>query len=53
MFTDARARGEFTQELSDAFAELVREYHDDWARGGRTFRFYVGAYAQRKSFSGE
>jgi len=47
-FADAEARSAFTQELSDAIAELVRRYHDDRAPKGRTFQFYLGAYPQPK-----
>ena len=47
-FADAKARSAFTQELADAVADLVRRYHDDRAPRGRTFRFYLGAYPQKK-----
>lgn len=43
-FASAQARNAFAQELTDAIAALVQEHHDARARGGRTFRFYLGGY---------
>jgi hypothetical protein len=43
-FADAESRSAFAQELADAVAALVKKHHDDKARGGRTFRVYLGAY---------
>lgn len=43
-FADARSRHAFAEELAAAVADLVRRHHDERARGGRTFRFYLGAY---------
>jgi len=48
-FASAAARSEFTQELSDALAELVRRYHDERAPRGRSFHFYLGAYPSKKT----
>jgi DNA-binding transcriptional ArsR family regulator len=43
-FGSAARRSEFADALAAAVADLVREYHDEKTPGGRTFRFYVGAY---------
>jgi DNA-binding transcriptional ArsR family regulator len=43
-FASAAARSAFAQELTDAIALLVQKHHDARARGGRTFRFYLGGY---------
>lgn len=43
-FASAEARNAFAGELADAVAELVRKHHDEESRGGRAFRFYLGAY---------
>ncbi|MBL8752663.1 MAG: helix-turn-helix transcriptional regulator [Planctomycetes bacterium] len=43
-FASASARSAFAQELADAVATLVEKHHDARARGGRTFKFYVGGY---------
>ncbi|MCG8460198.1 MAG: helix-turn-helix domain-containing protein [Holophagales bacterium] len=34
----------FSEELSRAIAELVARFHDERAKGGRTFSFFLGAY---------
>ncbi len=47
-FASAARRNAFAQALSNAVAELVREYHDEDAPGGRAFRFYLGAYPRPK-----
>ena len=47
-FADAAARSAFAQELADAVAALVRRYDDAGARGGRRFRFFMGAYPKPK-----
>lgn len=43
-FADAASRSAFAQELADAVAALVQKHHDEKARGGRTFKVYLGAY---------
>lgn len=43
-FASAAARSTFAQELTDTIAALVQKHHDARARGGRTFRFYLGGY---------
>lgn len=48
-FASATKRGAFAEELAAAVADLVRRYHDDKARGGRVFRFYLGGYPRPKS----
>ncbi|MEQ8765098.1 MAG: helix-turn-helix domain-containing protein [Planctomycetota bacterium] len=47
-FATPQARSEFADELASAVAELVQRYHDESAKGGRAFRFYVGAYPKPK-----
>ena len=47
-FASADKRNEFAEELAANVADLVRKYHDDHARGGRKFRFYMGAYPRPK-----
>ena len=47
-FASADQRNEFAEELAANVADLVRKYHDDNARGGRKFRFYMGAYPRPK-----
>ncbi len=47
-FASADKRNEFAEELAATVADLVRKYHDDKARGGRKFRFYMGAYPRPK-----
>lgn len=43
-FADAEARHAFSEDLARAVADLAQRYHDERPRGGRTFRFYLGAY---------
>ena len=43
-FASAAKRNAFAEELADAIADLVCEYHDEHAPRGRAFRFYLGAY---------
>jgi len=45
-FADPAARQAFTEELTRRIAELVAEYHDEQATGGRTFKFFVGGYPE-------
>ena len=47
-FASAAKRNEFAEELAAAVADLVRQYHDEKAPKGRTFRFYLGAYPRPK-----
>ena len=47
-FATAAHRQKFTTELANAVAALVVRYHDEETEGGRTYRFLVGAYPQRK-----
>jgi DNA-binding transcriptional ArsR family regulator len=47
-FADAAARHAFTEELAQTVAALVAKHHAETAPGGRTFRFYVGAYPKPK-----
>lgn len=50
-FADAERRNAFADALAAAVADLVREYHDDRAPRGRTFRFTVGGYPLPKGKS--
>jgi DNA-binding transcriptional ArsR family regulator len=43
-FGSAAARDAFGDELAEAVAALVAKHNDLAAKGGRTFRFYLGAY---------
>ena len=47
-FASAAKRNEFAEELAATVADLVRQYHDEKAPKGRTFRFYLGAYPRPK-----
>ncbi len=47
-FASPETRSAFASELAESVARLVGKYHDDAAAGGRTFRFYVGAYPKPK-----
>ncbi len=38
-FRDAAAQNAFAEKLATCLAQLVREYHDAGAKGGRSFRF--------------
>ncbi len=44
-FASAEARHAFARELSAELARLAAKYHDETARGGRRFKFFVGGYA--------
>ncbi len=48
-FASAETRSAFAEELAATVADLVRKYHDEKARGGRVFRFYLGSYPRPKS----
>lgn len=48
-FASAAARSEFAEELAAAVADLVRKHHDEKAKGGRWFRFHLGAYPRPKA----
>jgi DNA-binding transcriptional ArsR family regulator len=48
-FASAASRSQFAEELSAAVAALVQKHHDAASRGGRTYRFYVGAYPKPKA----
>ena len=43
-FARAADRQAFAKELTNEIARLTAKYHDDRAAGGRTFRFFMGAY---------
>ncbi len=43
-FSSPADRAAFTEELATAVARLVAKHHDERARGGRRFRFLLGAY---------
>ena len=43
-FADAKARQEFAEELVNTVARLAMKYHQEDAKGGRSFRFLVGGY---------
>ncbi len=47
-FASAAKRNAFAGELSHAIACLVEKHHDERAKGGRNFRFYLGAYPRRR-----
>lgn len=47
-FASAAARKEFAEALAAAVADLARKYHDDKAKGGRYFTFYLGGYPRPK-----
>jgi len=48
-FASAATRSAFAEELAASVADLVRKYHDEKAKGGRVFRFYLGGYPRPKS----
>ncbi len=56
-FASAAARQAFAAELAASVAALVSKHHDERSPGGRTFRFYLGAYQKpsdaQQSGSGE
>jgi DNA-binding transcriptional ArsR family regulator len=43
-FASAAARNAFTEELANALARLVAQYHDEKAPGGRRFQLFLGSY---------
>jgi DNA-binding transcriptional ArsR family regulator len=43
-FASAAARHAFAEELARAVATLVTKYHDEAAKAGRLYRFFLGAY---------
>lgn len=43
-FASPQDRHAFTEELAGQVARLTAKYHDERAKGGRRFRFFVGAY---------
>ena len=43
-FASAEQRAAFTEELAGQVARLVTKYHDGESKGGRRFRFLLGAY---------
>ena len=43
-FSTPAARAGFAEELTRAFADLVKKYHDDSADEGRYYRFMIGGY---------
>jgi DNA-binding transcriptional ArsR family regulator len=47
-FAGAKARQEFTEELTNAVARLVMKYHNEQAEGGRSFRLLLGGYPALK-----
>jgi DNA-binding transcriptional ArsR family regulator len=48
-FASAATRSAFADDLAAAVADLVRKHHDEKARNGRTFRFYLGGYPRPKT----
>jgi DNA-binding transcriptional ArsR family regulator len=43
-FAGAADRHAFSEELAQSIAALTAKYHNESAPGGRTFRFFLGAY---------
>lgn len=43
-FASAADRAAFAEDLASAVAQLVHEYHDEAAPGGRVYRFVMGGY---------
>jgi DNA-binding transcriptional ArsR family regulator len=43
-FAGAAERSAFSEELAQSIAALAAKYHNETAPGGRTFRFFLGAY---------
>ena len=43
-FASSEDRHAFSEELAKQVARLTAKYHDERARGGRRFRFFLGAY---------
>ncbi len=43
-FASQRALHAFSEELAREVARLTAKHHDEAAKGGRVFRFFVGAY---------
>ena len=43
-FANAADRNAFSEELTNSIAQLVAKYHNGDAPGGRSFRFFLGAY---------
>lgn len=48
-FASADARAAFANELAGAVARLASKYHDEKARGGRSFRFVVAGHPAIKT----
>lgn len=46
-FATAADRQKFAEELAQAVAALIARYHDEQSDGGRTYRFFAGAYPAR------
>jgi len=47
-FASAEARNAFSEELTNAIADLTAKYHDEKSPGGRRFRFFAGAHPTLK-----
>jgi DNA-binding transcriptional ArsR family regulator len=43
-FASAEDRHAFAEELATAVARLAAKYHNEKAEGGRSYRFFLGAY---------
>jgi hypothetical protein len=43
-FASPEDRHAFSEELAEQVARLTTKYHDERARDGRRFRFFLGAY---------
>ena len=43
-FASPEDRHAFSEELAEQVARLTTKYHDERARGGRRFRFFLGGY---------
>jgi hypothetical protein len=43
-FASPEDRHAFSEELAEQVARLTAKYHDERAKGGRRFRFFLGAY---------
>jgi hypothetical protein len=43
-FATAESRRQFTEELANAIARRIANYHDEDIAGGRAFKFVLGAY---------
>jgi len=51
-FASATAQHAFAEELGECVASLTAKYHDEYAEGGRTFRFNLVGYPRPATASG-